>query len=183
MGFIAHPLIAASGSFLITPNVGLMIWVLVVFIIVALLLRRFVFPAIGKILDDRATGINSDIDSASQLREDAEKILAEYQERLKEARQQAEEILDRAHKAGDAHHKQVVEETNAVRDRKLEQIRTDIEAETQRAMAQIRSEVASLTVQATEKVTRRTLTEDDQRRLIDDALSELDFSALSGGKR
>jgi F-type H+-transporting ATPase subunit b len=77
----------------------------------------------------------------------------------------------------------VVEETNAVRDRKLEQIRTDIEAETQRAMAQIRSEVASLTVQATEKVTRRTLTEDDQRRLIDDALSELDFSALSGGKR
>jgi F-type H+-transporting ATPase subunit b len=64
MGFIAHPLIAASGSFLITPNVGLMIWVLVVFIIVALLLRRFVFPAIGKILDDRATGINSDIDSA-----------------------------------------------------------------------------------------------------------------------
>jgi F-type H+-transporting ATPase subunit b len=183
MGSIAPPLIAASGSFLITPNVGLMIWVLVVFIIVALLLRRFVFPAIGKVLDDRAVGINSDIDSASQLREEAQSVLDEYRERLNEARQQAEEILDRAHKAGEAHHKQVVAETNAERDRKLEQIRSDIAAETQRALAQIRSEVASLTVQATEKVTRKTLTDDDQRRLIDDALSELDFSALAGGKR
>ena len=77
----------------------------------------------------------------------------------------------------------MVEETNAERDRKLEQIRADIQNETQRALAQIRSEVANLTVQATEKVTRKTLTEDDQRRLIDDALSELDFSALAGGDR
>jgi F-type H+-transporting ATPase subunit b len=183
MGITAHTLIAASGSFLITPNVGLMIWVLVVFIIVALLLRRFVFPAIGKVLDDRSASINSDIDSATQLRDEAQQVLDEYRERLNEARKQAEEILDRAHKAGEAHHKQVVEETNAERDRKLEQIRADIEAETQRALSQIRAEVASLTVAATEKVTRKTLTDEDQRRLIDDALSELDFSALSGGNR
>jgi F-type H+-transporting ATPase subunit b len=183
MDITAHTLIAASGSFLITPNVGLMIWVLVVFLIVAALLWRFVFPAIGKVLDDRAAGINSDIDSASQMREQADQVLIEYRQRLDEARKQAEEILDRAHKAGDAHHKQVVEETNAERERKLEQIKADIEAETQRALAQIRTEVANLTVQATEKVTRKTLTDDDQRRLIDDALSELDFSALSGGNR
>lgn len=183
MGIASHIPFASSGSFLITPNVGLMIWVLVVFLIVAFLLWRFVFPSIGQLLDARATGINSDIDSASQLREEAQTVLDEYRERLNEARQQAEEILDRAHKAGDAHHKQVLADTNAERDRKLAQIRADIENETQRALAQIRSEVASLTVQATEKVTRRTLTEDDQRRLIDDALSELDFSALSGGQR
>ena len=77
----------------------------------------------------------------------------------------------------------MVEETNAERDRKLEQIRSEIEAETQRALDQIRSEVARLTVQATEKVTRKTLTDDDHKRLIDDALSELDFSALAGGNR
>ena len=76
-----------------------------------------------------------------------------------------------------------MEETNAERDRKLEQIRADIEAETQRALSQIRAEVANLTVAATEKVTRKTLTDEDQRRLIDDALSELDVSALSGGNR
>jgi F-type H+-transporting ATPase subunit b len=156
MGITAHTPIASSGSFLITPNVGLMIWVLVVFLIVAALLTKFVFPAIGKVLDDRATSINGEIDTATQLR---------------------------AHKTAEAHHKQVVEETNAEREHKLEQIRKDIDAETKRAIESIRSEVAALTVLATEKVTRTTLTEDDHKRLIDDALSELDFSALAGGKR
>ena len=175
--------IASSGSFLITPNVGLMIWVIVVFLVVAYILKRFVFPAIAQVLDDRAASINGEIDSATKLREDADAVLSEYRERLAEARKQAEEIIDRAHKAGEAHHKQVVEETNAERDRKLEQIRAEIDAATQRALDQIRAEVASLTVQATEKVTRKTLNDDDHRRLIDDALSELDFSALSGGNR
>jgi F-type H+-transporting ATPase subunit b len=62
----------------------------------------------------------------------------------------------------------------------MEQTRRDIEAETRRAIQEIRKEVADLTVLATEKVTRKTLTDDDQRRLIEDAMSELDFSALGG---
>ena len=62
----------------------------------------------------------------------------------------------------------------------MEQTRRDIDAETRRAIQEIRREVADLTVMATEKVTRKVLTEDDQRRLIDEAMSELDFSALAG---
>jgi F-type H+-transporting ATPase subunit b len=61
----------------------------------------------------------------------------------------------------------------------MEQTRRDIETETRRAIQEIRREVADLTVMATEKVTRKTLTDEDQRRLVEDALSELDFSALS----
>ena len=64
----------------------------------------------------------------------------------------------------------------------MEQTRRDIESETRRAIQEIRHEVADLTVAATEKVTRKTLTGDDQRRLVEDALSELDFSALSGAE-
>ena len=64
----------------------------------------------------------------------------------------------------------------------LEQTRRDIEAETRRAIQEIRKEVADLTVLATEKVTRKTLTDDDQRRLIEDAMSELDFSALGASE-
>ena len=63
----------------------------------------------------------------------------------------------------------------------MEQTRRDIEAETRRAIEEIRREVADLTIQATEKVTRKSLTPDDQRRLVEDALSELDFTALSAG--
>jgi F-type H+-transporting ATPase subunit b len=63
----------------------------------------------------------------------------------------------------------------------MEQTRRDIESETRRAIEEIRREVADLTVMATEKVTRKTLTTDDQRRLVEEALGELDFAALTPG--
>jgi F-type H+-transporting ATPase subunit b len=177
----AHIPIASSGSFLITPNVGLMIWVFVVFGIVLLILRKSVFPLIGQALDKRAATISGDIDAAEKLRTDAEGVLTEYRERLAEARAQADEIVSRARAAGDAHQKEAVESARAERERLLEQTRRDVEAEPRRAIDQIRAEVASLTVLATEKVTRKVLTADDQTRLVEDALRELDFSALSGG--
>jgi F-type H+-transporting ATPase subunit b len=178
----AHIPIASSGSFLITPNVGLMIWVLVVFAVSFLILRRFVFPVIGQVLDRRAKTISDEIDSAAEVRKQADEVLAEYRERLQEARQQADDIVTRARKAGEAHQKEVVETARAERERLLEQTRRDVEAETRRAIDEIRREVADLTVLATEKITRRTLTADDHKRLVEDALSELDFSALSGGQ-
>ena len=111
------------------------------------------------------------------------RLLAEYRERLKEARQQADEIVARARKAAEAHERDAHEHAMAQREQLMEQTRRDIEAETRRAIEEIRREVADLTVMATEKVTRKTLTEDDQRRLVEEALSELDFSALSPGGR
>ena len=63
----------------------------------------------------------------------------------------------------------------------MEQTRRDIEVETRRAIQEIRREVADLTVLATEKVTRKVLDEADQRRLVEEALGELDFSALAPG--
>ena len=61
----------------------------------------------------------------------------------------------------------------------MAQTRRDIEQETRRAIQQIRAEVADLTVLATEKVTRKTLDSDDQKRLVEQALAELDFAALA----
>ena len=75
--------------------------------------------------------------------------------------------------------------TEAARQRReelLEQTRRDIEAETRRAIQEIRGEVADLTVLATEKVTRKVLSEDDQRRLVAEALEELDFTTLAGDR-
>ena len=167
----AHLPIASSGSFLITPNVGLMIWVLVVFAISFLILRKCGLPArSAQALDKRADTIDESIDAAAKLRKEADEVLAEYRERLHEARQQAEEIIARARKAGDAHQKESVEAARAERERLLEQTRRDIEAETSRAIDEIRREVADLTVLATERLTRKTLTDDDHRRLVEDAL-------------
>lgn len=179
----AHSLALASssGSFLILPNVGIMIWTLVVFAISLFVLWKWVFPLIGQALDRRAHAIEESIDQADQMRKESEEVLADYRKRLQEAREQAEEIITRARKAAEAHEKEAKETARAERERLLEQTRKDVEAETRRAIDQIRREVADLTIMATEKVTRKTLTDEDQRRLVEEALGELDFSALAGG--
>jgi F-type H+-transporting ATPase subunit b len=175
-----HVPFADSGSFLILPNVGIMIWTLVVFAISLFILWKWVYPLIGAALDKRAQTIAGDIDAAAELRKEADQLLADYRERLSEARGQADEIISRAQKAAEAHARESREAADKKREELLEQTRRDIEAETRRAIQDLRREVADLTVMATEAVTRKSLTTEDQRRLVQDAISELDFSALSG---
>ncbi len=174
------PVAASSGSFLVSPNVGLMVWTLLLFGISVFALKKYAFPRITDALDKRQHAIEDSIDAADRTRTEADALLAEYRERLKEARAQADEIVDRARKAADMHEHDAQQDAKARREQMMEQTRRDIETETRRAIQEIRREVADLTVLATEKVTRKTLTEDDQRRLVEDALSELDFSALEG---
>ena len=178
------PIASASRSFLITPNVGLMVWTIVVFAISLFILRRAVFPRIGEALDTRAKSIEGDIDSAHELRQEADKILAEYRERLKEARAQSEEIIQRARQTAEAHEHEARDAGREILAEAAKRAERDIEAATQRAIGDLRREVADLTVMATEKVTRKALNDDDQRRLVQEALNELDFSELStGGNR
>jgi F-type H+-transporting ATPase subunit b len=180
-GAFITPVASSSGSFLISPNVGLMVWTLLLFVVSMIILAKLAFPRITEALDKRQHAIEESIDEAARIRREADGLLEEYRERLAEARRQAEEILERARRSAEAHEHESEAEAKARREQLLEQARRDIEMETRRAIQDIRREVADLTVMATEKVTRRTLSEEDQRRLIEDALSELDFSALTAG--
>jgi F-type H+-transporting ATPase subunit b len=168
----------SGGSFLVEPGIGLMVWTLLVFGVSMYLLYKLAFPRISEALERRQHMIEESIDSAARTKSEAEELLAEYRERLKEARAQAEEIVMRARKASEQHERESLEKTRESREELLEQTRRDIEAETRRAIQEIRREVADLTVAATEKVTRKALDEDDQRRLVEEALGELDFTAL-----
>ena len=170
----------SGGNFLVTPNVGLMIWTLLAFGLTLYLLRRLAFPRIQEALDKRQRAIEESIDLAERTRTEADQLLAEYRERLSEARRQAEEIVTRARKAGEDHERESFEKAKAKHEELMEQTRRDVESETRRAIQEIRNEVADLTILATEKVTRKSLTEDDQKRLVQEALGELDFSALAG---
>jgi F-type H+-transporting ATPase subunit b len=172
-----------GGSFLVSPDIGLMIWTLLVFGISMFLLYKLAFPRISEALDRRQRAIEESIDTAEHIRAEAEKILAEYRERLAEARGQADDIVARARKSGEVAESEIVASARTKREEMMEQTRRDIEAETRRAIQEIRAEVADLTVLATEKVTRKTLTDDDHRRLVEEALAELDFASLSGEER
>ena len=179
MGPETH-IVASSGSFLVSPGLGLMIWTLIVFLFTMYVLSKVAFPRIQEALDKRADAIRDSIDHAEKTREEADQILEEYRGRLKEAREQADEIVARARKAADTTKTQAADEGREKREELLTAARRDIEAETRRSLERIRKEVADLTVLTTEKVTRKSLTGDDQKRLIDEALSEVDFSSLSG---
>jgi F-type H+-transporting ATPase subunit b len=172
-----------SGSFLVSPSLGLMLWTLAAFLVTMWLLRKLAFPRIAEALDKRQRAIEESIDAAERTRRESDELLAEYRERLKEARVQSEEIISRARKAAENTERESLEQAKVKRDELLQQTRRDIEAETRRAIQEIRNEVADLTVLATEKVTRKALTEEDQRRLVEEALGELDFSALAGEER
>jgi len=171
-----------GGSFLVSPNVGLMLWTLIAFGVSMLILRKFAFPAIGEALDKRAATIDESLNAAVRTKEEAEELLEEYRARLKEAREQAEDIVARSRKAADT----TLEEAKSAAKEYGEEQRSatlkEIEAAKQLALDDIRKEVADLTVIATEKVTRKSLDGDDHRRLIEEALSEVDFTALAGSE-
>jgi F-type H+-transporting ATPase subunit b len=171
---------SSGGNFLVTPNVGIMIWTLIAFGGALLILYKLAFPRIGDALDRRQKAIEESIDAAERTKSEADQLLDEYRERLREARAQADEIVARARAAGETTKSEAIEAARAQREELMEQTRRDIEAETRRAIQEIRNEVADLTILATEKVTRKTLDDRDQRRLVEEALGELDFSALAG---
>ena len=173
---------SGGGSFLVSPGLGLMIWTLLLFLITMWVLARFAFPRIGEALEKRANAIRENIEASEKQREEADNLLDEYRHRLTEAREQAEDIVARARKAAEAAEAQASSEGKAKREELVAAARKDIETETRRSLERIRKEVADLTVLATEKVTRKALDEDDQKRLVEEALAEVDFSALAGAE-
>jgi F-type H+-transporting ATPase subunit b len=183
LGALAQPavLAASNGSFLIKPGIGLMVWTLLVFVVTMVLLSKLAFPRISEALGRRQRNIEESIDTAERTRKEADELLSEYRERLKEARAQAEEIVQRARQSADAHEHESKERGQEILAEATRKAERDIEAASKRALDDIRREVADLTVMATEKVTRKVLDTDDQKRLVQEALSELDFSSISGG--
>jgi len=174
---------SGGGKFLVTPGIGLMVWTLLIFFFTMWVLSKVAFPRIQEALEKRANAIRENIEAAERQRQEADKLLEEYRGRLQEAREQADDILARSRKAGDTAKAELAAEGKERREELLAAAKRDIEAETRRSLEQIRKEVANLTVLATEKVTRKSLDDADHKRLIEDALGEVDFSALGGEER
>jgi F-type H+-transporting ATPase subunit b len=168
--------VASSDLIKVVP--GLMIWTVVAFLVTLFVLKKFAFGPIQQTIDERRERIRRSIEEAENARNEARRLLEEHRALIAQARGQAEQILSEARKVADAQRQRVKEETEVDRQRRLEETKRQIEAETQRALQQIRAEVAELTLIATTKVTGKVLDDADHRRLIEDAISDLDFSAL-----
>jgi len=169
-------MLASSPLIRVTP--GLMIWTLVCFAITFFVLRKYAFGPIQRVIDERRERIRQSIEEADRAREEARNLLEEHRKLVGRAKAEAEDILAEARRVADAQRDRVREETEVDRQRRLEETKRQIEAETQRALEQIRAEVAELTLVATSKVTGKVLDRADHRKLIEEAISDLDFSVL-----
>jgi len=169
-------IVAASPLIDVVP--GLMIWTIVCFAITFVVLKKFAFGPIQKTIDERRERIRSSVEEAEHARAEARKLLEEHKALIAQSKNEAGEILAEARKVADSQRERAREEIETDRQRRLEDTRKQIEAETVRALEQIRSEVAELTLAATAKVTGKVLDRGDHRKLIEDAIGELDFSAL-----
>jgi F-type H+-transporting ATPase subunit b len=168
--------VAANPLIEVAP--GLMIWTLICFGITFYVLKRFAFGPIQKIVDERRERIREALKEAEHAREESRKLLEEHRQLRATARSEAEGILADARRVAESLRDRVKEEAEADRQRRLEETKRQIEAETARALEQIRAEVAELALIAAEKITRGSLGRDADRRLIDEAIRDLDFSVL-----
>ena len=167
-----------GGSGLIEVVPGLMIWTLICFGITFYVLKRFAFARIQAGIDERRERIRKAVEEADRARAQARQLLEEHRQLIGQAKGEAAGILAEARKVADAQIERVKHEAEEERQRRLDETRRQIDAETKRSLDQIRSEVAELTLAATTRVTGKVLDADDQQRLIDEAIAELDFSAL-----
>jgi F-type H+-transporting ATPase subunit b len=160
----------------VTP--GLMIWTIVCFLITLFVLRRYAFGPIQEAIDQRRERIRQSLEEADKAREEARSLLEQHRQLIGRAKTDAEEILAEARRVADANERRMRDELEADRQRRLEETRKQIEAETRRALEQIRLEVVDLSLLAATKVTGKALDDADHRRLIDEAVADLDFSVL-----
>ena len=171
-------LAAESSNDLIKVVPGLMIWTLIAFAITFFVLKRFAFGPIQKTIDDRRDRIRQAVEEADNARNEARELVEQNRAILAQARSESADILAETRKVADAQLDRAKQEVEAERQRRLEDTRKQIDAETVRAIGQIRSEVADLTVEATQRVVGKVLDNEDQRRLVEEAVQGLDFSAL-----
>jgi F-type H+-transporting ATPase subunit b len=165
----------------VTP--GLMIWTIVCFLVTLFVLKRFAFGPIQKTIDERRERIRQSLDEADNAREEARKLLEEHRKLISGAQTDAEEILSEARRVAEANERRMREELEEDRQRRLEETRKQIDAETRRALEAIRAEVVDLSLLAASKVTRKSLDDADHKRLIEEAVGELDFSVLERNEK
>jgi F-type H+-transporting ATPase subunit b len=158
---------------------GLMVWTVVTFLIVLWVLRRFAFSRIQGLIDQRRDRIREALDEADKARSEARELREQVAREREQAKADREQILDESRRQAQRQLEQAREQADADLKARLEKNREELDAENARLREQIRRDVVELTLLASEKVTGKVLDADDQRRLIDETIDEVDVKRLA----
>jgi F-type H+-transporting ATPase subunit b len=158
---------------------GLFLWSVITFLILVGVLYKYAFNPLMRLQRARQAEIHQSILDAENLRDEAQQLLGDYKRQLAQARSEADAIVERARKAGESSKAEILEEARVQAEASLAKARQQIERDTNQALQKIREEAADLAVAATAKVARSSLSQEDQLRLIKEAINEIDLSTIS----
>jgi len=162
---------------------GLMVWTLITFGLAMFILWKYAFGPLQKAIDERRRKVQDSIEASEEARDEAFRLLNEYKKTLASVRTEADQILERAHTAGEQAKAELMQEAHDQATRAIERAHEEIERDTQAAVARLRGEVADLTMLAAGKVIGRSLTDEEHKRLIDEALEEIESADVQFGER
>ncbi|MGH3006304.1 MAG: F0F1 ATP synthase subunit B [Gaiellaceae bacterium] len=168
-----------GGNALIDVVPGLMIWTIVTFLIVLFVLRRLAFGRIQGLIDARRDRIREALDEADKARHEARELRESVRREREEAKAERDRILDDTRRQAQRQLDQARERAEADLQERLDKNREEIEAENVKLREGIRRDVVELTLLASEKVTGKVLDADDQRRLIDETIEEIDVKRIA----
>lgn len=159
---------------ILTPDLGLLFWMMIAFLVVFGVLAKFGFPAITNMVEERKAYIDESLRKAHEANEKLQNIQAEGEQILQEARERQAQILKDAAATRDSIVGQAQDKAREEGARIISEARAQIEAEKQNAIREIRSQVATLSVQIAEKILRQNLQGDAQQmQYVDKLLDEV----------
>lgn len=143
------------------------------FIILAIVLYKFLFKPLGSFMEKRAEGIRHSLEEAKQARDEVVRARSEYEESLRAARQEAAALRQRMDREITEERERLIQQSREEAHRMISQARAEIQQEVRRAKAELRDETVTLSLTAAERLLRRNLTEEDHRRLAEQYIEEL----------
>jgi F-type H+-transporting ATPase subunit b len=171
----------AGGGGLMSLQINLMFWTLVIFLILFWMLRKYAFPPIFKAVEARERALEEAIEGAKRDREEAAKLLEEHRRQIENARNEAQRFIAEGRQTAEKMRADLLEQARQEQQEILERARREIESERDRAIAELRREAVDLAIAGASKVVEQNLDNSANRRLVEGFLSSV--SAGGDGRR
>jgi F-type H+-transporting ATPase subunit b len=168
---VSPALLAAGG--LTDINFGLTLWTIVLFVLFAFLMTKLGWGPMLKAIEEREKGIRGAVDGAQKAHTEAQALLAQHKEMLREAGRERDELIKRALKEAEQLKADLSTRAKAESDQMVQRAREQIDREKGQAILELRAQVADLAVQAASKIVQSSLTPEAQRKLVDDFIKTM----------
>ena len=159
---------------LVQPDPGLFIWTIVTFLVLVALLAKFAWTPLLQALEGRQESIRKSLDDARQAKQELERLQQESAEIIRQGRIEAEAIITRSRGDAERLREEMKQKARAEAEGIVKNAERQIQLETTRAVQQIRREAVDLSVIIASKLIQRNLTKEDNEKLIEEALQQVE---------